>query len=125
MGNVKPRERRRLVRDPGDRHGARQGLLRKAVQASCQDDDTGPNPMAIFRVADMKSGISGHLYPGKPAASGSGNTIHLLCAEPLEDSLNRVGEERRQGGLRYRDDSARPLRLLHRSRRQQHRPVHA
>ena len=64
----------------------------KAVHASFQDDDTGPNPMAIFSVADMKNGVSGHLYPGKPAASGSGSTIHLAVAGPLEDALKRVGE---------------------------------
>ena len=32
-----------------------------------QEDNTGPNPMAIFPVKDMKVGNSGHLYPGKPA----------------------------------------------------------
>jgi len=64
----------------------------KVARASFRDDDTGPNPMAIFNIADMKSGVSGHLYPGKPAASGSGSTIHLAVAEPLEDALKRVGE---------------------------------
>ena len=32
-----------------------------------QEDNTGPNPMATFPVKDMRSGTSGHLYPGKPA----------------------------------------------------------
>jgi predicted enzyme related to lactoylglutathione lyase len=54
------------------------------------DDNTGPNPMAIFPIRDMKAGNSGHLYPGKPAQSGTGNTIHLLAPEPLEQSLERV-----------------------------------
>jgi hypothetical protein len=54
-----------------------------------QEDNTGPNPMAIFPVKDMKSGNSGHLYPGKPA-SGGGNTIHLSAPAPLEESLERL-----------------------------------
>ena len=55
-----------------------------------QEDSTGPNPMATFPVMDMKSGTSGHLYPGKPAPGGSGNTVHLAAPAPLEDSLERV-----------------------------------
>ena len=62
------------------------------LRTSFIDDDTGPNRMAIFSVKDMKAGVSGHLYPGKPAAGGSGNTIHLAAPEPLEDALKRVGE---------------------------------
>jgi hypothetical protein len=64
----------------------------KVVEASFQDDDTGPNPMAIFSVADMKNGVSGHLYPGMPSTSGAGSTIHLAAPEPLEEALKRVGE---------------------------------
>ena len=55
-----------------------------------QEDNTGPNPMAIFPVADMKTGNSGHLYPGKPASGGSGSTVHLAAPKPLEDSLERL-----------------------------------
>jgi predicted enzyme related to lactoylglutathione lyase len=55
-----------------------------------QEDNTGPNPMAIFPVSDMKAGTSGHLYPGKPAANGSGSTVHLSVPAPLEDSLERL-----------------------------------
>ena len=62
-----------------------------------QEDNTGPNPMAIFPVADMKTGTSGHLYPGKPASGGSGSTVHLAAPAPLEDSLERLEEDRRQG----------------------------
>ena len=54
-----------------------------------QEDSTGPNPMAVFPVNDMKKGNSGHLYPGKPA-SGGGSTIHLATPAPLEDSLERL-----------------------------------
>ena len=53
--------------------------------------------MAIFPVNDMKLGVSGHLYPGKPAAGGSGNTIHLAAPEPLEDGARARRRERRQG----------------------------
>ena len=55
-----------------------------------QVDSSGPNPMAIFPVSDMKKGTSGHLYPGKPAAGGSGSTVHLAVPAPLEESLERL-----------------------------------
>ena len=91
-----------------------------------QEDNTGPNPMAMFPINDMKTGHSGHLYPGKPAAGGSGNTVHLAAPAPLEDAL----EARRQKAAARSsptivDDSAGPLRLLPRSGREQHRPLHA
>ena len=54
------------------------------------EDSTGPNVMAMFPVTDMKVGNSGHIYPGKPAASGTGNTVHLLAPEPLEESIERL-----------------------------------
>jgi uncharacterized protein len=60
------------------------------LKTSLQEDNTGPNPMAVFPVADMKTGTSGHLYPGKPAAGGSGNTVHLAAPAPLEESLERL-----------------------------------
>ncbi len=60
------------------------------LKTDLQEDNTGPNPMAIFPVADQKTGLAGHLYPGKP--NGGGNTIHLLAPGPLEESLARVGE---------------------------------
>lgn len=59
------------------------------------DMSDGPNPMASFAVRDMQTGISGHIYPGKPAAPGTGPTIHLTVAGALEDALARVPE---QGG---------------------------
>ena len=54
------------------------------------EDSTGPNVMAMFPVKDMKVGNSGHLYPGKPAAAGTGHTLHLLAPEPLEESMERL-----------------------------------
>ncbi|MBA3518851.1 MAG: VOC family protein [Rhizobiales bacterium] len=62
------------------------------LRTSFHDDNTGPNPMAIFATKNMESGLSRHLYPGKPAAEGNGNTIHLAAPEPLEEALQRVGE---------------------------------
>jgi uncharacterized protein len=56
-----------------------------------KDDNTGPNPMAIF-VAKDDSSVAGHLYPGKPASGGSGATIHLATPAPLEEALERLGK---------------------------------
>lgn len=56
-------------------------------------EETGPNPIAIFGSADPKQ--SGHLYPGTPAVRGTGPTVHLAVAEPIEAALERVVE---QGG---------------------------
>lgn len=61
------------------------------LKTSLQEDNTGPNPMAMFPVKDMKTGLAGHIYPGEPAV-GKGNTVHLLAPEPLEESLARVGD---------------------------------
>jgi predicted enzyme related to lactoylglutathione lyase len=60
------------------------------LMTELQEDNTGPNPMAIFPIKDMQVGNSGHLYPGKPASAGSGNTVHLAAPAPLEDSLERL-----------------------------------
>lgn len=55
------------------------------------ENNDGPNPMLVFPVADPQNGISGHLYPGKPAPGGIGNTIHLAAPDAtLEDTLARV-----------------------------------
>lgn len=52
--------------------------------------DMGPNPIAIFKPVDMKSGVAGHLYPGKPATDGSGPTVHLASPGALERTVERV-----------------------------------
>lgn len=57
--------------------------------APLKDEDMGGNPTAIFPAAG-KDSVAGHLYPGKPAAAGTGNTIHLRSPEPLEAALERV-----------------------------------
>ena len=61
------------------------------LQNNLTDNAEGPNLMAMFAAGDQES-VSGHLYPGKPAAPGTGNTIHLAVPDPLEDALTRVGE---------------------------------
>lgn len=51
--------------------------------------DDGPNPMVAF--TDMSdAGVSGHLYPGKPAGAGTGATIHLAAPDGLDAVAERV-----------------------------------
>ena len=52
----------------------------------------GPNPMVDLPIADMASGVSAHLYPGKPAPQGVGPTVHLLAPDTLEATADRVVE---------------------------------
>lgn len=59
------------------------------LQNELFDEEGGPNPMARFRAASEEA-TSGHLYPGKPAAPGTGSTIHLAVAAPLEEAMERV-----------------------------------
>lgn len=59
------------------------------LDTELQKDETGPNPMAMFPTAS-KGGVAGHLYPGRPAADGTGPTIHLACPDKLEDALERL-----------------------------------
>jgi uncharacterized protein len=49
-------------------------------------DDTGPNPTAMF-IYDQTSGTGGHLYPGKPAPSGTGSTVHLSVPTTVEAAM--------------------------------------
>jgi uncharacterized protein len=60
-----------------------------------KDEVMGPNKTAIFGYSgheDMHASdaVSGHLYEGKPAAKGTGNTIHLAVAN-VDEALDRVG----------------------------------
>lgn len=50
-------------------------------------NEDGPNPIVNF-TGDM-SGVSGHLYPGKPA-SGNGPTIHLALPDKIETGAARA-----------------------------------
>lgn len=52
-------------------------------------EESGPNPMAVF-VTKGTGSVAGHAYPGRPAAPGTGPTIHLAAPAPLEDAIARV-----------------------------------
>lgn len=52
----------------------------------------GPNPMVDLPTAEPDQGVSAHLYPGKPAPSGIGPTIHLAAPDSLEATADRVVE---------------------------------
>ena len=53
-------------------------------------DDSGPNPMAMF--PNNPGCAAGHLYPGKPAAPGTGPTLHLGVPDTLEQAAKRCEE---------------------------------
>jgi uncharacterized protein len=50
--------------------------------------DMGPNHIAIFPTKE-DGGVAGHLYPGKPSAKGTGATIHIMCPDSLEATMER------------------------------------
>ena len=52
------------------------------------DQEGGPNPMSVF-AAKGQTAVAGHLYPGKPAAPGTGPTIHL-AVEAVGPAMERV-----------------------------------
>ena len=51
----------------------------------------GPNPMAMFPTQGGAEGpgVSGHLYPGTPAADGRGPTVHLNVPGRIEEAIER------------------------------------
>ncbi|MGI3169529.1 VOC family protein [Pseudooceanicola sp. C21-150M6] len=51
-------------------------------------DETGPNPTVGFNAPT--AGIHGHLYPGRPAVSGTGPTIHLAVPDSLSATTDRL-----------------------------------
>lgn len=53
-------------------------------------NNEGPNPIMDIKISDMNGGVSGHLYPGKPATPGTGPTIHLNVPDTLEATADRV-----------------------------------
>ena len=53
-------------------------------------DNSGPNPMAMFTAKDFATGVAGHLYPGKPAAKGTGPTAHMEIPDDLDAAKARV-----------------------------------
>lgn len=68
------------------------GFYRSVLGQDPVPEAGGPNPMLRFACADPTAGLSGHLYPGTPAPRGTGATIHLAVAAPLEDAMARVAE---------------------------------
>jgi predicted enzyme related to lactoylglutathione lyase len=54
----------------------------------------GPNPMVWFAPMDQP-GVGGHLYPGKPAAPGTGPPVHLAAPDGLDACMERI---RKHGG---------------------------
>ena len=52
-----------------------------------KSEDAGPNPLAFL--PHDQTGIAGHLYPGKPAAPGTGPTLHLAVPDTLEAAADR------------------------------------
>ncbi|WP_417693266.1 VOC family protein [Roseibium sp.] len=67
------------------------GFYEAVFQTKLVKEDMEPNPVAFFPTAEMK-GRGGHLYPGKPAAKGTGMTIHLPCPDTLEATMDRLVE---------------------------------
>jgi uncharacterized protein len=59
------------------------------LQNELVDQDMGPNVTSIFSPV-QSSGVSGHLYVGKPSSNGTGSTIHLAVPAPLENALDRL-----------------------------------
>lgn len=55
-----------------------------------QENNNGPNPMAVFGYSGGPDAVSGHLYPGKPAPEGSGPTVHFALPDSLEAGMQRV-----------------------------------
>ncbi len=50
--------------------------------------DGGPNPIVDLPTGPTGTGVSGHLYPGKP--SGDGPTIHFVAPDSLDAVRARV-----------------------------------
>jgi predicted enzyme related to lactoylglutathione lyase len=91
MANVIPDNSVVWFEIPGTDMKRAMSFYSTVLRTELKEDNTGPNPMAIFPIKDNAKGNSGHLYPGKPAADG-GNTIHLAAPAPLEEALERVGK---------------------------------
>ena len=88
-----------------------------------QNDGPNSNPMATFPVNDMKTGVSGSIYPGNPPTSGSGNTVHLAAPGRLEDTMKRVADAGGQCRVARDQTAGRPICLLSRPGWQFHRRV--
>lgn len=47
-------------------------------------------PSTTILLPNTQQSTAGHLYEGKPAANGSGPTIHLGVPGPVESAMDRV-----------------------------------
>lgn len=63
----------------------------KVLGVELVDSNDGPNPMALLPTKGG-DGVAAHLYPGKPAPEGTGNTVHIVASDPLETVMERVTE---------------------------------
>jgi len=61
------------------------------LKTTLHENNEGPNPMMDFPTA-APGGVSGHLYPGKPPARGTGPTVHIVVPDKLEAAMARVPE---------------------------------
>ena len=69
--------------------GNARDFYQNVLQVTLIEQEMGPGSIMMFPVKDMETGVSGHLYQGKPG-NDNGPTIHLGAPAPLEDSLERV-----------------------------------
>ncbi len=59
------------------------------LQTEMIRQEMGPNLTMVFPYTG-KDGVAGHLYEGKPAAAGSGNTVHFMLPDSLDAGMERV-----------------------------------
>lgn len=52
--------------------------------------EMGPDTTYVFPNQDVMGGVSGHIYKGKPAAKGTGPTVHLVVPDTVEEAMERV-----------------------------------
>jgi predicted enzyme related to lactoylglutathione lyase len=64
-------------------------FYQQVMQVTLIEQEMGPNVSLIFPVDDMKTGVSGHLYQGKPG-NDNGPSVHFDAPVPLEDTLKRL-----------------------------------
>jgi predicted enzyme related to lactoylglutathione lyase len=57
-------------------------------------NEDGPNPIAVFPCKNPASGVGGHLYEGKAADAGKGITVHLAAPDSVEETMDRVVQQR-------------------------------
>ena len=71
---------------------AAKAFYASVLQTELTVNNDGPNPMVDLPTAEPMKGISAHLYPGKPAPSGIGPTVHLAAPAELATVADRVVE---------------------------------